>query len=503
MPNFELLVSSICVILAGAVVYHFLLLSSEGGIPLVKGKVPVLGVALDFVSGPQKLLHAARQSKGWIFDVYLAGQRMTIVSDPIVGNRAMWANRSLSLMHFVKFLDANVFKYSPRVVNDFEFLQRVAKRLISVMTYKPDMNETADKIREEYLKLVDDSSELARHSGEVVDLYDYCRYNMFYASTVGLFGESFPVQAIYEPFMDFEDNIPKFLKMYPRVFNMKGYNGRQKVLDELGKYFLDTERVRTSAPFVRKMYDTFVEAGYDSYEDLSGYFCSILVAAKSNSVPGAFWLLAEVIRNPPLKAQVERIIADAYVPATGDFDWDSLMANQTLEACFKEMLRLNVNLASGRVALDDTTLKVTTDTLDLKDSSSPPTTTKEYRIKKGSNLLMFYNLVNWDKTLYPDPMTFKPDRFLVDDREHNITHPEWRAFSPWGGGSHICPGRFLAHIEAVAQLTYMLWFYDIVPQEEMPKPKIGDRYGGGVFKPERGYKVKITRRSTPLTASSL
>lgn len=435
MPSFEVIISGFCVVIVGAVVYHSVLLVSEGGIPLVKGKIPFLGVALDFVTGPMSLLHTSRLKNGYIFDVYLAGQKMTIVSDPIVGNRSMWTNRSLSLMQFVKFLDLNVFKYSRRVVDDFPFLQKVAKRLISVMTYKPDMTETANKIRSEYLNLVDDNSELAQHSGDIIDLYSYCRFNMFYASTVGLFGESFPVSAIYEPFMDFEDNVPKFLKMYPRFLNRKGYNGRQKILDELGKFFMDTDRVQTSAPFVRKMYDTFVEAGYDSYEDLSGYFCSILVAAKSNSVPGAFWLLAHVVSNPSLKLQVEKIIGESYSSAAEEFDWDMLMNNSLLESCFKEMLRLNVNLASGRIATDDTILNVASP---LDESNI-----KDYKVKKGSSLLMFYNLFNWDENIYPDPMQFKPTRFLIQDKENLITHPEWRgAFSPWGGGSHIVRSLF-------------------------------------------------------------
>lgn len=48
----------------------------------------------------------------------------------------------------------------------------------------------------------------------------------------------------------------------------------------------------------------------------------------------------------------------------------------------------------------------------------------------------------------------------------------------------------------------MLALYDIEPMEDIPKPIIGDRYGGGLLKPERGYRVVIKKRKMKLGASS-
>ncbi|KAK7203048.1 cytochrome P450 [Myxozyma melibiosi] len=493
MLSFETVVCIATIFVAGGLVYH-ILLGPTGTAPFVKGPIPGLGVALSFVQSPTRFLENQRKKLGWIFEIYIAGQRMTLLSDPISANKQAWMSKSLSLIHFILYVDRSLFAYSKRIVDDVPFLRKAAKQLVALLTSRVEMKDTVDLIRQEYLQLIEDGSKFAEdtESGKEIDLYEECRYNMFYASSVGLFGTAFPVDSIYKPYMIFEDSIMKFLKSYPKFLNREGFAGRQKVLDELGSYFTDPVRVRNSAPFVQKMYQLFQETEYTDAEDYAGYFFSIIFAAKSNSVPGAFWLLAEIISHPELKAQVELIIAENYNPETKSFDWDALMSNPVLDSCFKETLRINANIVSGRLAMEDTTLRV---------ASSTDASPKPYQIKKGTQLLIFQNQMHWDADVYPDPMEWKGDRFLDENKEKLIMHTDkWKSYAPWGGGAHMCPGRFLAQVEAYAQLVYTLFLYDIEPLEDIPKPIIGDRYGGGLLKPERGYRVKIIRRKNPLSA---
>lgn len=428
MVSSETIIFGLVIAAIGAVVYHSLL-SPLGSAPFNKGKVPVLGVALSFVASPTKFLEKQRRNLGWIFEVYLVGQRMTLLSDPISGNKQAWTSRDLSLIHFIIYVDRTLFAYSKRIVNDIPFLEKAAKKLVGLLTSQVEMKDTVDMIRREYLKLIDTDSEFSRNDGKEIDLYEACRYNMFYASSVGLFGTAFPVDRIYKPYMIFEDSIMKFLKSYPKFMNRNGYSGRQKVLDELGSYFSDPVQVKNSAPFVQKMYELFQETPYTSAEDYAGYFFSIIFAAKSNSVPGAFWLLAEIVREPNLKQEVEQVIAKHYDRDTNDYRWDAIMDDQLLDSCFKETLRINANIVSGRLAMKDLTLRVAS----KKDSTAEP-----YFVQKGTRLLIFQNLMHWDSDVYPDPMVWMGKRFLDENKDVWRIHSEKsKPYAPWGGGAHM------------------------------------------------------------------
>lgn len=73
---------------------------------------------------------------------------------------------------------------------------------------------------------------------------------------------------------------------------------------------------------------------------------------------------------------------------------------------------------------------------------------------------------------------------------------------PYGGGSAICPGRFLAKSEIVSSVALVLLKFDIKPmvwfdhggklsfQPAMPDESSG---GSGILKPDRDLKVKMTR----------
>ncbi|KAK9246647.1 cytochrome P450 [Lipomyces tetrasporus] len=208
---------------------------------------------------------------------------------------------------------------------------------------------------------------------------------------------------------------------------------------------------------------------HKSSADFAGYFFAIIFASKSNSVPAAFWVLANIVADAGLKAEIERIIATHYDPESDEFEWTALMEDPLIMSCFKETLRLNTNILSGRLVTHDLTLKVANQSED--DS----------------------------KNVYPDPMKWIGKRFLDENKGVLIRNADkWRSYAPWGGGGHICPGRHLAVYEAVIQLVYTLAQFDVEPIEDLPAPIIGDRYGAGMLKPERGYRVKFTRRKAPL-----
>ncbi|KAK9364904.1 cytochrome P450 [Lipomyces kononenkoae] len=493
MFSLEFFATVVAILVSGTVLQHVLLGAASDEPPFIKGPIPYLGSALSFARDPQPLLNRLQKTYGWIFTIYVAGQRITMLSDPIFGNRQVWNNSTcVSLSRFVtKFGAENLFKYTKSLAYDFEFQEQLTKKVVSVLNSKPLLMDMIQTLKVTYLSQIDNASRSANCDGDVIDLYEYCRHNMYYSSARALFGPGFPTDEVYRPYVRFEEDITKFLKRFPRFLNREGHNARQKVLDELTSFFMDSSRVAQSSVLVRSLYEMFTTSTHQSPADSSGYFFAIIFASKSNSVPAAFWMLANIIADAELKAEVESIIAKYYDPKSDGFDWTALVEDPLIVSCFKETLRLNANVISGRQVTQDFNVKVANQSEDH---------TQEYRLRKGSTIMMSISMLHWNPEVYPDPMKWIGKRFLEENKGNLVRHGEkWRgAYSPWGSGAHMCPGRFLAIYEAVIQLVYTLAIFDVEPVEDIPPPLIGDRYGGGVLKAERPYRVKLTRRKSPL-----
>ena len=102
----------------------------------------------------------------------------------------------------------------------------------------------------------------------------------------------------------------------------------------------------------------------------------------------------------------------------------------------------------------------------------------------------------WDATIYENPKTFDPYRFLKLRQTSDLgAHAQLVSPSPehlgFGLGIHACPGRFFAANEMKIALCHILLKYDVKPAEgSVPKLR---RYG--IFlQADQKAKVSIRRR---------
>ncbi|KAK9319634.1 cytochrome P450 [Lipomyces orientalis] len=476
------------------ILQHLLLSATQDEPPLAKGPFPFLGFALAFVRNPQTLLLGLQEKYGWVFTIYMAGDRVTVLTDTSFGIPQAFSKRSLSFLHFQRKFSQTLFGYTKSFAMDLELQKRLVHKISNVLGSKPLSADITQTLKTTYLSLIDDSSRYARCAGQVVDLYDYCRDNMFYASARALFGPEFSVDQIYRPFILFEEHFPKFARGYPGFLNREGCRAQHEVLDKLGTFFIDPSRVAKSSLLIRSLYDILMDGDHKSSADIAGFFFSILIGSKSNSVPGAFWMLSNIVADVELKAEIEEIIAKQYDAVTGEFDWTALLQNPLISSCFKETMRLNGNTMPARQVMEDITLKV---------ASRSNGDARDVLFRKGSSIVMPGNIVHWNPDVYPDPMKWMGKRFLEENQGVLIQGGSTRrAYIPWGGGADMCPGRHLALLEAVIQLVYTLVRFDIEPIEPLPAPLLEGRYITGMLRPEKSYRVKLTRRKMPLVPLS-
>ncbi|KAF9068182.1 cytochrome P450 [Rhodocollybia butyracea] len=103
-----------------------------------------------------------------------------------------------------------------------------------------------------------------------------------------------------------------------------------------------------------------------------------------------------------------------------------------------------------------------------------------------------------DEAHYDDPETFRPFRFSAV-REHdgeNLKHQMVAidpSFGLFGGGRHMCPGRFFAVNEIKALIAHVLLTYDVKFEDDkgVPPPV----WNGAAYSPNRSAEVMFRKRA--------
>jgi cytochrome P450 len=108
------------------------------------------------------------------------------------------------------------------------------------------------------------------------------------------------------------------------------------------------------------------------------------------------------------------------------------------------------------------------------------------------HLLASIYLVHHDPETYPDPHSFRPERFLERP-------PDPQTWLPWGGGRKFCPGLHLATLEIQATLRAMLSAAFIRPAaREIERPA----WRNVIVTPQAGSRVVLRDRGRRRAAAS-
>jgi len=119
---------------------------------------------------------------------------------------------------------------------------------------------------------------------------------------------------------------------------------------------------------------------------------------------------------------------------------------------------------------------------------SQPIEIGPWTYRPPAQLLGCIYLMHHDPTLFPEPHSFQPERFL-DSPSHAAN-----VWLPWGGGRQRCPGRHLALLELRTILRTVLRGLRVMPAG----PTIeGARWRSVIVTPRAGGRVVLRERSKP------
>lgn len=152
-------------------------------------------------------------------------------------------------------------------------------------------------------------------------------------------------------------------------------------------------------------------------------FQDLLIAGTDTSSTAIEWTMSELMRHPTVMKKLQKEI-EAVVGLDGTVNESHLDKLEYLYMVLKETLRLHpvAPLLIPHESMEDCEVD-------------------GYHIPKKSQIIVNAWAIMRDPSIWPDPDTFKPERFL--ERDVDMRGQDFRLI-PFGSGRRGCPGMLLA-----------------------------------------------------------
>jgi len=195
---------------------------------------------------------------------------------------------------------------------------------------------------------------------------------------------------------------------------------------------------------------------------------TMFIAGHDTSTASLSWTLFLLGRHPEamarVRAEVDSVLGSAEEAPTAE----QLGRLQYLDLVFKEALRMYPPIHVGN------------------RSTAQDVTVAGYRVPAGTRVMYSIYLSHRDKDLWPDPESFRPERFERGQDEKRLP----LTYVPFGGGPRNCIGAAFAQVEAKVVLSRIFQTFDL---ELLGGDKVRP-YMGATLEPRPGVKMRVRRR---------
>lgn len=187
-------------------------------------------------------------------------------------------------------------------------------------------------------------------------------------------------------------------------------------------------------------------------------------------------MLAYILNEPGLVEVVREETKAAFQNGEVDFHYLNDCCPR-LGAMWDETIRMSAYSASVRYITEDTVISGKV-------------------LRKGNRLMIPYRQLHFDETTFGDSVhNFKADRFL-----ENKTLTRSDSWRPFGGGTTMCPGRYIAKQAVIMFVAMVLQRFDVKiaePEKEFPEPELRKPVLGIMSNRDgKDLKVKLTYRES-------
>ena len=192
-----------------------------------------------------------------------------------------------------------------------------------------------------------------------------------------------------------------------------------------------------------------------SHQELRDELMTLLVAGHETTASELAWAFERLAREPRV---VKRLHEE--IDADGDDSYVTATINETLRR---------------RPVLPNAAPRLVKQPVEIGGRTYPP----------GVCLVANGYLIHHDRSIYPDPYAFRPERFLDES-------PGTYTWIPFGGGRRRCLGASFALQEMKVVLKAILARYDVAPARSAPELT---RRRAITISPGRGAEVELHART--------
>lgn len=437
----------------------------QGEPPLVRGSLPYVGVAVRFSRDATAYVQHCQASYGDVFTLFIAGQRMTFVLDPLAVP-AVLRSKQLAFAPVSDSIISEAFKLDGlRLHMDLEAAEALGRTRLRGDALA-DLTHSMDARLEALVPAA------VSKSWESTSLYAKVWDVMFEAGTDALFGSGLVTAQLRKDFETFDLQFPQMAAGLPRALVKDG----EAALDRLGHTRLLGEGpsawIADREPLLAVLADD--EAGRARVP--------ILWAIHANTIPATFWSLYYLLRHPEALKAIHRELDELSPNRRRELDVDTLDELRLLDSAISEALRLSSGSLTIRQALEPMTLE---------------TPTGAHSLRRGDRICLAPFITHRDPDIFESPLEYRFDRFhSPSGRKQFYKHGERvpLPLMPFGAGVSMCPGRFFAMNEIKLFIARALSSWEIeAPTGPIPDFELS-RAGLGIYPPAHDVQVRVRRK---------
>ncbi|KAL8841956.1 MAG: hypothetical protein Q9176_002892 [Flavoplaca citrina] len=255
-----------------------------------------------------------------------------------------------------------------------------------------------------------------------ISLMDWTTDVFLHATTETYWGRSIWGLApnLIESFQKWEQTTWKYIFQVPRILSKDIYDARDELIAAFTAYFGQAKTTRADANyFVTTSEQELRDIAFND-NDVGKVHMLQYWAINGNAHKVTFWMFAYMLHDPQLLERIRQEVAPGIENGTVNVPYLTEQRPR-LESLFLEVLRLKMSSSLMRYVTE-------------------PTVVGGKFLARGHNVMVPYRQLHLDEDVWgKNASAFDPDRFLNDKQLSQSS-----SFRPFGGGQHLCPGRFVA-----------------------------------------------------------